>query len=186
MSPHRLPAKSFLVLASILASVFILHGGAAAESFPTKSAVRQRPMVSCSVTVWVDLVANQPAKRLPTVGAGHIVSTGGVRYTAFYGGPVRPAFCGSIQLRIEAQREVCGFWGCNWRTEGSWGFSGDGRTSSPWTRSATQPCREGTHKYRTRVVYESGSVQFEWQQPVGTRVDSYASKSVTITCVNGR
>ncbi len=56
-------------------------------------------------------------------------------------------YCLVEQIWVTGQTKVCGFWGCDWHTKAT--NSHSGRTAS-WSATATQNCRSGTHRYRTR------------------------------------
>jgi hypothetical protein len=165
-----------------VASALVVGAIAGVSTSHAADAAPALPRQACTISPWVNLEAATPYKN----GMGKVISTGGVWYRLHNGGPLVPAYCGSIQLRIEAQTEISGFWGTNWHSRGHWGFSGNGRTESPWRRSTEQTCREGTHRYRTVTRYEHGFVQFEWQQPVATIVDSFNGSSPLLTCTNGK
>lgn len=180
MKSKIVPTALIAVLSFLVIHIQVADAMArkASAPIPRTNQDQMRSLPRCSVHVWTNLEASAPNK----VSSSLIRSIGGVWYSAFSGGPTVSAYCGSIALRVEAQSKVCGFWGCSYHSRGDWGYSSDGRTTSPWRRYAYQDCREGTHRYRTKTFFQYGWIQFDWQEPIGSTVSSFSGAEPLLTC----
>ena len=94
---------------------------------------------ACSTSAWVGRYVYTP-----TFASGQYRSNGWLTQSP-------DVYCFGIEWKIFAQTKVCGFWGCNWHTKG------DKKANPLYSTSiyltAYQPCRDGTHTYRTLGTY---------------------------------
>jgi hypothetical protein len=62
-----------------------------------------------------------------------------------------PSFmCTQNGGEVHAETKACGSFGCNWQTRGE--FDGQVQVNA-WDHTASQACRSGTNRYRTRTVF---------------------------------
>lgn len=80
-----------------------------------------------------------------------VLTSGRVRDTGTW--EQSPVYCPYPTGWVGAQTKVCGFWGCSWETRGR--TADVTLNASPMSRTATQDCRDGTNRYRTRAYIET-------------------------------
>ena len=57
--------------------------------------------------------------------------------------------CPAARFDLQAQTKVCGFWGCDWQTRGLV----YGNPYAGYALAATQGCRGGKNRYRTKINF---------------------------------
>lgn len=80
--------------------------------------------------------------------------------------------CGA-KFKIIAQKKECGWFGCNYvdKTKSSW-IPVDGQGGTTTFATSAQPCKSGTHRYRTRIVFQTPYGGAD-EEPAGLTRDGY-------------